>query len=241
MKESIVYLIFIFTLSCNNTAQNDSNINISKIPAQLNADIVSGVNELKKYKKLINSTLNTNNKKEILSIGFPEVIRYNIYNDLIEFKTNELLYVRGGKSLSDFSIGLFQMKPSFIENLEYYVQKYNLEKYKYIINFNFIDIVGIRTERLKRLHSTKWQLQYLEVFWEVAHIIYSNINFINMNQRIEYYSTVYNCGFDKTNEFIIEMCGKKNFPYGKRYSGEQLSYSQFSTLFYSNYSKNFTN
>ncbi len=56
-----------------------------------------------------------------ISIVLPELIRWNALQDIMETTALELLYVEKGKDGADFSIGYFQMKPSFIENLENYV------------------------------------------------------------------------------------------------------------------------
>lgn len=67
------------------------------------------------------SDLNESEKAEVLSIVFPEIIRWNEFQDVIEISADRTLYVNGGSKLGDFSLGSFQMKPSFIESLERYI------------------------------------------------------------------------------------------------------------------------
>ena len=64
-------------------------------------------------------------KNEKLAIVFPELLKYTLYQDLLETTALELIYTSYGKSYADFSIGYFQMKPSFIEDLEAETLKYS--------------------------------------------------------------------------------------------------------------------
>lgn len=45
-------------------------------------------------------------------------MRYNALKDDIESESLKVLYVQFGKTYADFSIGVFQMKPSFAEGVE---------------------------------------------------------------------------------------------------------------------------
>ena len=106
---------------------------IKKLLNIIENEINNAASLLAKQKKTIDIELNKNERVEIIAIAFPEIIRYNAFSDLIEITSNRILYINGGKTASDFSIGLFQMKPSFVEDLENYVaNSEKLEKYKNI-------------------------------------------------------------------------------------------------------------
>ena len=60
----------------------------------------------------------------VLAIVFPELIRYSKLQDVIESNDLKVLYVQFGDTYSNFSIGRFQMKPSFCEQLEKDYNKY---------------------------------------------------------------------------------------------------------------------
>ena len=66
------------------------------------------------------------------SIDFPELIRYSVLKDKMEGYILMTFYKLHGSKFSDYSVGYFQMKPSFIENLEKYTQIYDLQKFSYI-------------------------------------------------------------------------------------------------------------
>ena len=53
-----------------------------------------------------------------IAIVFPELIRYSRWQDAIETAAVNGLYVAGGKEKANFSIGRFQMKPSFAEEID---------------------------------------------------------------------------------------------------------------------------
>ena len=62
--------------------------------------------------------------KLLSSIVFPELIRYSHLKDKVEISALYSLYVLFGKEFSNYSVGMFQMKPSFIEKLETEIVKY---------------------------------------------------------------------------------------------------------------------
>ncbi len=54
----------------------------------------------------------------LFSIIAPEVSQFNNMTDATQIYALKVLYVQGGKSYANFSIGWFQIKPSFVELLE---------------------------------------------------------------------------------------------------------------------------
>lgn len=52
---------------------------------------------------------------EAVAIVFPELIRYSALRDKMEITLLKSLYIYKGEDYADFSIGQFQMKPSFAE------------------------------------------------------------------------------------------------------------------------------
>ncbi|TAE76336.1 MAG: hypothetical protein EAZ85_00245 [Bacteroidetes bacterium] len=152
--------------------------------------------------------------KGCAAIVFPEIVRYSDIKNFIEVKTLELLYVNGGESYANFSIGRFQMKPSFIETLEK-----QLEKYKYptknIFNYKYKDIKEERKERIKRLSNLTWQLLYLKAFCWVVQKIFAHKKFNNETERVRFYAAAYNFGFLQSEQKITNWQSSKSFPYGK--------------------------
>ncbi len=77
------------------------------------------------------------------AIVFPELIRYSRWQDEIETAAVNGLYVLQGTSGANFSIGRFQMKPSFAEEVEAAWNQSALAK-EYGFVFNLQDGVEAR-------------------------------------------------------------------------------------------------
>ncbi len=228
-----LYLSFFILSGCKSNIEkpvNNKNIAVYK------GDIIEATKVLVSHRKLIFQEIDSVHRKEIVAVAFPEIIRYNAFQDLIESSANKILYIEGGKEVANFSVGLFQMKPSFIEDLESYISKTESLK-----RFSSIIITGvseskIREERFRRLENTQWQFRYLNIFWYVANEKYKDMKFTDDSERLRLYASAYNCGFLKSDEFIENMIYKEIFPYGAKYKGEQVAFSDLSNEFLNNYS-----
>ena len=97
------------------------------------------------------------------AIVFPEVLRWSRLRNTIEQATLNMFYIRNGKEGADFSIGLFQMKPSFAEKIEKAWMKSPL-RHKYQLYFVNTDDEYSRRQRLERLNDEEWQCVYLALF-----------------------------------------------------------------------------
>ena len=56
-----------------------------------------------------------------IAVVFPELIRYSALRDKMEITLLKALYINLGEDYADFSIGKFQMKPSFAESIHWKV------------------------------------------------------------------------------------------------------------------------
>jgi hypothetical protein len=190
---------------------------------------------LKKQKKNIDMELSKNEKVQILSIAFPEMLRYDSYSDYLETSSNKILYVNEGKKASDFSTGYFQMKPSFIEDLENYVTNTDdLKQYNWII-IQKKDEIESRKERISRLGNFQWQLRYLKVFWYVAEYKYQNIDFKTTHEKIRFFATAYNYGFTKPEKEITKYQFIKKFSPGEMTDSKKFAFADFSIDFIKTY------
>ncbi len=187
------------------------------------------------------SDLNESEKAEVLAIVFPEIIRWNEFQDVIEVYADKTLYVNGGRKLGDFSLGSFQMKPSFIESLETYIS----------VNQEFTDFDNIilneeseqenRKLRIERLEDFEWQLKYAHSYWSIANHRFKNLKFQNKESKVRFFATAYNTGFMKSITQIKEWEAKQLFPYGIHYKKPQMAFADFSIEFLNNYNLYFNN
>lgn len=198
-------------------------------------EIDRAVSLLASQKRIIRLELTKSERAVIIAIAFPEIIRYNSFNDLIETTSNRILYIKEGRVASDFSIGYFQMKPSFVEDLENYVaHSESLKKYNCIIIRDKTEM-KTREERINRLENLQWQLRYLKVFWQVLDDKYKAVTYKNSTEKIRFYATAYNYGFLQPKKAIIKYQAVKVFPYGKNSNKKKLAFADFSIDFINTY------
>ncbi len=177
--------------------------------------------------------------RELSAILFPELIRYSLFRDFFETKALELFYIEKGASAADFSIGRFQMKPSFAEQVEAYVGgDEGLKPYfQELLFFEKEDPRYRRKKRVERLQDERWQLVYAAALLKIAHKKYRESLPSDRADRIRFLATVYNHGFQDSAADITQWIPKQCFPYGVRYQGPQHAYSEVSADFFEKYSE----
>ena len=204
-------------------------------------EVEKAVKLLKNEKSTVLQIKNTSNTEgsEALSIVFPEMIRWSAFRNMFETKANELLYVKDGKAKADFSIGHFQMKPSFVESLESYVESHqNLQTFSYVVITNKT-IKEARTLRLERMKQLAWQLRYAHVYWLVAMDRFKDRKFESVRERVRFFATAYNYGFEKPEKDVEAWQKKAAFPFGSKSKVKQVSFGNLAVEFYENFSKEF--
>lgn len=125
-----------------------------------------------------------------LAIVFPEIIRYSAIRDWAETKALEVLYVQYGSPYADFSIGRFQIKPSFAELLDGNSAGTGSPE-------------SIRLQRLRRLQDIKGQLHYLILFCKHMEIRFPEYRAVAAEEKLRFYATAYNTGFHKNKQQIL--------------------------------------
>lgn len=136
---------------------------------------------------------------ECEAIVFPELLRYSHLRDYMEQSAVRALYVQGGKKKADFSIGMFQMKPSFIEKIES-AWMHSTMRHDYQLYFDCSDNVQARSARIKRLVESKWQCIYLSMFVRLIVERDEEIATMTAVQRVGLLATAYNVDFAGTVE-----------------------------------------
>lgn len=170
------------------------------------------------------------------AIIFPELMRYDAFKDFFETEGLEVAYVKGGAEIADFSIGHFQMKPSFAEFIEAKVNEDGQanwgKDFQELCSFHAGNERDRRKERLDRLQNSIWQLRYLAAF--IQYSIQDMPLDFEKDMQIRYIATRYNCGPQKNWAEVRKWLGKKTFPYGPSYDkGTQFNYSQIALDYYS--------
>ncbi len=169
-----------------------------------------------------------------VAVIFPELVRYSALLDKIEITLLKTLYINLGDDYADFSIGPFQMKPSFAETIQ---EKAGSLKDKIRNQFRLRSQAEndreYRASIVKDLEDPGSQFLYLICFLKICDSTF-NLEKADDNFRVKFLSSAYNCGLNKSFEQINEMSGKKFFN-TKLYATENYSYSDISLYWYAGY------
>ena len=166
--------------------------------------------------------------KELKAIVFPELIRYNAVFDALEVESLKFLYVSEGKHYANFSVGYFQMKPSFAEMVEQDANKINASTWMTNAGWKYIltDTETARRERVSRLCSTSDQVLYLCLFYKICKSRFSGVKFDAPADRLRFFATCYNAGYHRSYENLVSFQSKNNFL--------NYNYSSISAYYYLN-------
>jgi hypothetical protein len=172
----------------------------------------------------------------VTAIVYPELLRYNYIQDFIETSGLELIYMRYGAKTADFSIGHFQMKPSFAEHIEKYIEKnaVDFQQYKKLIITQKTTPLKQRKLRLTRLKQMDWQLTYLHAFIAICDHKFHFIKFTTSKDRLRFFAACYNIGFHKKYQNILQNENSNTFPNGPKYLGTQFCYASIACAYYLN-------
>ena len=167
-----------------------------------------------------------------LSIVFPEFMRYSAFRDKMETLATTLIYTNSPES-GGYSIGAFQMKPIFAQDLEKIVSADKELKLKYpLINYaGLVENLEDRKERIKRLQNSKSQIQYLYAFIDICTEKFQ-LESLSDEDKLTYLATAYNSGFMRSKEQIEDLSKRKTFPNGPENKNSKWNYATITKEFY---------
>ena len=166
----------------------------------------------------------------VFSIVAPEITQYMYLQDKLETMASKVLYINVGNDYGNFSLGIFQMKPSFIEDLEKEVKADSaLTSFRFILPDSSTSERDKRMIRIDRLEDENWQIKYLCLFSTIIQLKYSKTLFPSESEKLKFFATAYNTGFNKPESTIRIMQEKKFFPH---FSTDKFSYSEISVCFF---------
>jgi hypothetical protein len=170
-----------------------------------------------------------------IAVVFPELVRYSALRDKMEITLLKALYINLGEEYANFSIGRFQMKPSFAE----YIHKEAHEvlgrrEGKILKNLNKDDdIKNYRRSIVMDLEDPVKQFSYLIVFLKICEKKF-NTGTMTEPERLKFLATAYNYGIDKSFEEIQNMTDVKYFN-TKLFKTDNYSYADVSLFWYVKY------
>jgi hypothetical protein len=239
---SLVFILFVFQVISvfpvfsQKSSDNKTNEDYRHIFGEKYSDAIQYI---KQDKWIIDSLKSKNIDPHFaLAIVFPELIRYSYLRDFIESNDLKVLYVQFGGEYSDFSIGKFQMKPSFAEQLEKDYNRYFTTDEKdsiQIPSLTMINEPSFRKERVKRLDNLYGQLRYLQLFFLIMQKRYDYLHFSSRMEQLKFYSTAYNLGYMKGADYIMKGYNRKQFHTEIIMPSKLYNYSEISSFFYDHY------
>jgi hypothetical protein len=198
-------------------------------------DYINALNYTVKHKSIIQENFNKYGVDvELLApVIFPERIRYSMIRDLIETIAVEKVYIEYGDDYVDFSIGDFQIKPSFASKIErVLVDSARMrEKYSILLKYKETDLKKIRKERVDRLKSLEFQLTYISAFLDIVIQKY-DLSGKTTEEQIAFIATAYNYGFESDRSEIEAHIKDTYFPFGSKYKGKQYAYADVAVYFH---------
>lgn len=172
------------------------------------------------------------------AIVFPELIRYSVWQDEIEKAAVNGLYISKGKEGADFSIGHFQMKPSFAEEVEAAWNRSPLAQ-EYGFAFNLQQNNEARRSRVQRLSTVEGQCRYLAIFIRLMLLRHPQLTEMSAEEQVRMLATAYNYSFSASLSQIRKMEHSRRFHtdvirtrYTKRYCYADIAWSFYSSLIF---------
>lgn len=170
--------------------------------------------------------------REAMAVVFPELVRYSALRDKMEITLLKALYINLGDEYADFSVGRFQMKPSFAVQMRDFTLTPHGRKYRNLAGNNAAD-KGSREYRasvISDMEDVRRQFGYLIIFIKACEETHKPLPSESAG-RVSFIASAYNTGFRKSAEEIYSMAERKFFT--THLSGPPYySYSDISLFWY---------
>jgi hypothetical protein len=170
-----------------------------------------------------------------IAVIFPELVRYSALRDKMEITLLKTLYINLGDDYANFSIGQFQMKPSFAmmvrEQAGSVLNRRSGISFKTLSEYD--NIKNYRKSIVKDLEDPKSEFSYLVAFIKICNKNFRT-NRMDDITGLKFLATAYNFGISKNSAEIEKMTDKKFFN-TKLFKTENYSYSDVSLYWYRQY------
>lgn len=172
----------------------------------------------------------------VKSVVFPELVRYSALRDRMETTLLKALYVNFGADYANFSIGVFQIKPSCAENILREVSLMHDKKFR--AHFKPLD-ASLTTEDkratlIKDLEDPEKEFFYVLAIIKILDLKYVARRWDGAESKLIFYATAYNCGFTNTEEFIRKQVKVKSFYAGLTKPAVLFAYADIAVAYLRN-------
>lgn len=168
------------------------------------------------------------------AIIFPELVRYSALRDKMEITLLKALYINLGEEYANFSVGQFQVKPSFAAIVRQEAQPVLGKRsgISFMDPSEFENISNYRKSIITDLEDTRTEFNYIVAFIKICERKY-NIRSRDEETMVKFLATAYNYGLDRTEQQIESMSDKKFFSVTLLKSNV-YSYQEISLFWYNN-------
>jgi len=175
---------------------------------------------------------------EAVAVIFPELVRYSALRDKMEIATLKALYRSLGDDYADFSVGVFQIKPSFAEKIRAEAPDAMGKKTKKLFKKRsaYKNDWSFRASIIADLENPETELNYIIAFYKICEYRFKT-DWKDEDSKIRFLASAYNAGFWKSAEEIERMADKKFFN-TKLFNTENYSYADISLAWYQQYAGN---
>jgi hypothetical protein len=170
-----------------------------------------------------------------LAVVFPEIVRFNALEDDIQVRGLKVLYVQYGRAYANFSVGRFQMKPSFAEKLEADWGQLFSDSERRAVGlpvFERGDTPDVRGQRVRRLDDMTWQVRYLRLFMLVMGKRYPTAAAGGIDEQLRFYATAYNAGYLAGDAAIRGIMPRRRFHIALVLPATTYSYADVALFFF---------
>jgi len=171
---------------------------------------------------------------EAVAVVFPELVRYSALRDKMEIALLKTLYRNLGDDYADFSVGVFQVKPSFAEKIIGETSGTRTGRFFKTRN-EFPNDYQFRANIITELEDPQKEFRYVMAFMKICKGKFTISG--DESARIAFLATAYNTGFWKSEEDIREMTEKKFFN-ARLFKTENYSYADVALYWYKQYFQN---
>lgn len=144
-------------------------------------------------------------------IIFPGLVRYSALRDIMEGGAYRTLYVQRGRKYAHYTIGRFQMKPSFAELIERNITRQKMTNQDFDLKNN----PKARSMRARRLEDPEWQVRYLIYFIRIMEKRFDHVKWKSEDDKVRFYATAFNVGYNRDERTIRRMMNPRTSRYRK--------------------------
>lgn len=176
-----------------------------------------------------------------IAVVFPELVRYSALRDKMEITLLKTLYRNLGDDYADFSVGVFQVKPSFAEKIREEAYKLMGNKARALFKkpSSFKEKRLYRASIISDIEDPEKEFNYIIAFFKICESRFKE-GFPDEETKVRFLATAYNTGFWKSYEEIGKMSELKFFN-TKLFKTENYSYADVSLYWYKYYNQDTNN